>query len=81
MIPFGGRELRDRDRYVLIKALPDGTPVAVRPMPSLETAQTELGVVNGNDGGGWHILDLQENKRVLGMSCDTENENARSEGG
>ena len=59
-----GDNLREEDRYVLIKTLPDGTPAAVRPMPSLKAARAELAVLNSTDGGFWHIFDHLENRTI-----------------
>ena len=59
----GYSELRDSDRYVLIKVLPDGTPTSVRPVSGLEKAREEVVTLNAKEGG-WHIFDLQENKPI-----------------
>lgn len=53
-----------RSRYVLIHVLPDGTPNAVQPVSSLEEAHRKLKELSQSKDGGWHIFDLQENKRI-----------------
>jgi len=54
----------ERSRYVLIHVLPDGTPNAVQPVSSLEDAHRKLKALRESENGGWHVFDLQENKRV-----------------
>lgn len=53
-----------RSRYVLIHVLPDGTPNAVQPVSTLEEAHHKLLVLVERDNGGWHIFDLEENRKV-----------------
>ncbi|HEV3276875.1 MAG TPA: hypothetical protein VG860_08655 [Terriglobia bacterium] len=54
----------EKYRYVLIHVLPDGTPNAVQPTSSLDEAQEKLKVLIEREGAGWHIFDLNENKKV-----------------
>jgi len=54
----------ERSRYVLIHVLPDGTPNAVQPVSSLEEARRKLKALTQREESGWHIFDLEENKRV-----------------
>ncbi len=54
----------ERSRYVLIHVLPDGTPNAVQPVSNLDEAYRKLKALQEREGGGWHIFDLEENKRV-----------------
>lgn len=54
----------ERSRYVLIHILPDGTPNAVQPVSSLEEAHRKLKALKEREDRGWHIFDLEENKRV-----------------
>ena len=61
----GDRHLREEDRYVLIKILPDGTPVAARPTASLQGALEQLAILNTKDGGCWHIFDHQERQKII----------------
>ena len=49
---------------MLIHILPDGTPNAVQPVSSLDEAHHKLQVLTEREDGGWHILDLEENKKV-----------------
>ena len=53
-----------RDRYGLLRFLADSNPVSVQPAASLAEARERLKILNGENGGGWHIFDLLENKRV-----------------
>ena len=59
----------ERSRYVLIHVLPDGTPNAVQPVSSLAEAQQELKALTEREDGGWHIFDLEENKKVNSPSA------------
>jgi hypothetical protein len=54
----------ERSRYVLIHILPDGTPNAVQPVSSLDDAYRKLKALKEHEDGGWHIFDLDENRRV-----------------
>lgn len=53
-----------RSRYVLIHVLPDGTPNAVQPVSSLDEARRKVQVLMEHEDGGWHIFDLEENRRL-----------------
>jgi|GEM_PF-3860805 len=48
----------------MIHVLPDGTPNAVQLVSSLDKARRKLRVLTQREDGGWHILDLDKNKRV-----------------
>jgi hypothetical protein len=54
----------ERLRYVLIHVLSDGTPNAVQPVSSLDEAYRKLKALTEREGGGWHIFDLKENRRL-----------------
>jgi hypothetical protein len=65
LIRKGYPELRESDRYVLIKVLPDGTPTSVRPAAGLAQAREQLKALNAHEGAAsWHIFDLQEDKPI-----------------
>jgi len=48
----------------MIHVLPDGTLNAVQPISSLDEARRKLRVLTRREDSGWHIFDLDENKRV-----------------
>ncbi len=54
----------ERSRYVLIHVLPDGTPNAVQPVSTLEEARRKLKALMEHEDGGWHVFDLEENRKV-----------------
>ena len=49
---------------MLIHILPDGTPNAVQPVSGLDEAHHQLQVLTEREDGGWHIFDLEENRKV-----------------
>ena len=53
-----------RSRYVLIHVLPDGTPNAVQPVSTLDEARHKLQILTEREDGGWHIFDLEENRKL-----------------
>ena len=57
-------EMRDADRYVLIRESADRVPVGVRPVSDLAEARLHLKSLPEVDRHWWYILDVLENKRL-----------------
>ena len=57
----------DRERYVLVRTLADGTPNAVRPVSSANEGRRILNELRQAGEAQWHLFDIHE-KRQLAVS-------------
>ena len=54
----------DRDRYVLVSTLADGTPNAVRPVSNANEGKRILNELRRAGEAQWHLFDIHEKRRV-----------------
>lgn len=54
----------DRERYVLLSTLADGTPNAVRPVSNANEGKRILDELRHAGEEQWHLFDIREKRRV-----------------
>jgi hypothetical protein len=54
----------DRERYVLVSTLADGTPNAVRPVSNAKDGKRILHELRQAGEAQWHLFDILEKRRV-----------------
>ena len=57
--------LPDKDRYVLIRLRPDGSPLSVQPVENLQDGRKKLVIkLASADCDGWRLFDCAEDKFI-----------------